>query len=135
MQLGHFGFYGPQNSVPSSASFSPLLHLDVQDITVDSSTDPSCILVTIKASKTDPFRKGCSIYIGLVHALLAYLAICGEGPALCFFVKTGNLSRVLYSPTGIGKLWPLQEFLVIVKPQLPNRCNSQPVSAKLCNYR
>ena len=120
--LGHFGFYGPQNSVPSSASFSPLLHLDVQDITVDSSTDPSCILVTIKASKTDPFRKGCSIYIGLgkyplcaVHVLLAYLAICGEGPALCFFVKTGNLSRVLYSPTDIGKLWPLQEFLVICR--------------------
>ena len=35
------------------------------------------------------------------------------GLALCFFVKTGNLSRVLYSPTGLGKSWPLLEFLVI----------------------
>ena len=118
--LGHFGLCGPRNSVPSLASFSPLVHLDVQDITVDSSTDPSCIPVTIKASKTDPSRKGCSIYIGLgkyplcaLHVLLAYLAICGDGPALCFFVKRGNLSRVLYSPTRLGKLWPLQEFLVI----------------------
>ena len=55
------------------------LQLPVQDIAVDSSTAPSCIRVTIKASKTDPFRKGCSIHIGLgkyplsaVHALLAY---------------------------------------------------------------
>ena len=116
--LEHFGLCGPRNSVPSLASFSPLDHLDMQDITVDSSTDPSCIPVTIKASKTDPFRKGCSIYIGkyplcALHVLLAYLAICGDGPALCFFVKRGNLSRVLYSPTGCGKLWCLQEFLVI----------------------
>ena len=35
------------------------------------------------------------------------------GLALCFFVRTGNLSRVLYSPTGFGKSWPLLEFLVI----------------------
>ena len=118
--LGHFGLCGPRNSVPSLASFSPLVHLDVQDITVDSSTDRSCIPVTIKASKTDPFHKCCSIYIGLgkyllcaLHVLLAYLAISGDGPALCFFVKRGNLSRVLYPPTGFGKLWPLQEFLVI----------------------
>ena len=140
--LGHFGFYGSWNSVPSLASFSPSVHWDVQDIAVDSGTDLSCIPVNIKASKTDPFCKGCSIYIGLgkyplcaVHALLAHLAICGDGSALCFFVKTGNLSHVLYSPTGFGKLWPLQEFLVFFKPQLPNRRNSQPGSAKLCNYR
>ena len=35
------------------------------------------------------------------------------GRALCFFVKTGNLSFILYSPTGFGKSWPLLEFLVI----------------------
>ena len=101
--LGHFVLCRLRNSVPSLASFSPLVHLDVQDITVDSCIDPSCIPVTIKASKTDPLRKGCSIYIGLgkyplcaLHVLLAYSAICGDGPALCFFVKRGNLSRVLY---------------------------------------
>ena len=101
--LGHFGLCGPRNSVPSLASFSPLVHLDVQDITVDSSTDPSCIPVTIKASKTDPFRKGCSIYIGLgkyplcaVHASLAYLAIRGDGPGPLFLCQNGQpLSRTL----------------------------------------
>ena len=58
------GIYGP-----FFGNFPPPpprpVHLGVQDIAVDSSTAPSCIRVTIKASKTDPFRKGCSIHIGL----------------------------------------------------------------------
>ena len=78
--LGYFGFLqSAELTVPSLATFSPSVHLGVQDIAVDSSTVPSCIRVTIKASKTDPFRKGCSIHIGLVkyplsavHAFLAY---------------------------------------------------------------
>ena len=49
-------------TVPSLASFSPSVHLGVQDLAVDSSTAPSCICITIKASKTDAFRKGCSIH-------------------------------------------------------------------------
>ena len=64
--LGYFGFLrSAEFTVPSLASFSPSIHLGVQDIAVDSSTAPSCIRVTIKASTTDPFRKGCSIHIGL----------------------------------------------------------------------
>ena len=89
--------------VPSLASFSPSVHFGVQDLALDSSTAPSCIRVTIKASKTDPFRKGCSIHIGLgkyplcaVHALLAYLAIRGDGPGPLFLCQNGQpLSRTL----------------------------------------
>ena len=102
--LGYFGFLrSAEFTVPSWASFSPSVHLGVQDLAVDSSTAPSCICVTIKASKTDPFRKGCSIHIGLgkyplcaLHALLAYWLSGVMGRALCFFVKTGKpLSRTL----------------------------------------
>ena len=90
-------------TVPSLASFSPSVHLGVQDLAVVSSTAPSCIRVTIKASKTDPFRKGCSIHIGFgkyplcaVHALLAYLAIRGDGPGPLFLCQNGQpLSRTL----------------------------------------
>ena len=90
-------------TVPSLASFSPSVHLGVQDLALDSSTAPSCIRVTIKASKTDPFRKGCSIHIGLgkyplcaVHASLAYLAIRGDGPGPLFLCQNGQpLSRTL----------------------------------------
>ena len=102
--LGYFGFLrSAEFTVPSWASFSPSVHLGVQDLAVDSSTAPSCIRVTIKASKTDPFRKGCSIHIGLgkyplcaVHALLAYLAIRGDGPGPLFLCQNGQpLSRTL----------------------------------------
>ena len=102
--LGYFGFLpSAEFTVPSLASFSPSVHLGVQDLAVDSSTAPSCIHVTIKASKTDPFRKGCSIHIGLgkyplcaVHALLAHLAIRGDGPRPLFLCQNGQpLSRTL----------------------------------------
>ena len=102
--LGYFGFLrSAEFTVPSWASFSPSVHLGAQDLAVDSSLAPSCICVTIKASKTDPFRKGCSIHIGLgkyplcaVHALLAYLAIQGDGPGPLFLCQNGQpLSRTL----------------------------------------
>ena len=104
--LGYFGFLrSAEFTVPSLASFSPSAHLDVQDIVVDSSTAPLCIRVTIKASKTDPFHKGCSIHIGFgkyplcaVHAWLAYLAIRGDGPGPLFLCQNGQpLSRTLLS--------------------------------------
>ena len=61
------------------------------------------MLVKIKASKTDPFRKGCFIHIGLgrsplcaVHPLMAYLAIRGDAPGPLFLFQTGQpLSRAL----------------------------------------
>ena len=64
--LGYFGFLrASEFTVPNWSSFSPSLHLGVQDIAVDSPSAPSCMRVRIKGSKTDPFRKGCSIHIGV----------------------------------------------------------------------
>ena len=102
--LGYFGFlWLAEFTVPSLASFSPSVHLGVHDLAVNSSTAPSCIRISIKASKTDLFRKGCSIHIGFgkyplcaVHALLAYLAIWGDGPGPLFLCQNGQpLSRTL----------------------------------------
>ena len=57
--LGYFGFLrAGEFTLPNLASFSSLTHLTVQDITVDGASSPSCMRVTIKASKTNPFRKG-----------------------------------------------------------------------------
>ena len=64
--LGYFGFLrAAEFTVPSLASFSPLIHLTVLDIAVDTPSSPSCMRVKIKASKTDPFHKGSDIHIGL----------------------------------------------------------------------
>ena len=102
--LVYFGFlWSAEFTVPSLAGFLTSVYLGVQDISVDSTSNPSCIRVVIKASKTDPFRKGCSSHIGRgkypscsVHALLAYLVIRGDGPGPLFLCQNGQtLSRVL----------------------------------------
>ena len=91
--LGYFCFLrAAKFTVPSLASFLPLIHLTVLDIAVDAPSSPSCMRVKIKASKTDPFRKGSDIHIGLgrhplcaVQAMMAYLSQRGSssGPLFC----------------------------------------------------
>ena len=100
--LGYFGFlHAAEFTVPNLASFSPAIHLSVADIAVDSLQSPTCLCVRIKASKTDPFRQGCHIHIGLgraplcaVHALLAYLSVRGNVTGPLFLLANGQpLSR------------------------------------------
>jgi len=75
----------------------------VDDIAVDSSSAPTCMRVKIKGSKTDPFRKGAFIHIGLgkpplcaVHSMMTYLASRGNVPGPLFLFQNGRpLSRAL----------------------------------------
>ena len=79
--LGYFGLLrSAEFTVPNPASLSPALHLTVTDVAVDSMVSPSCLRLKIKASKTDPFCKGCFVHIGsgkaplcATQAMLAYL--------------------------------------------------------------
>ena len=90
-------------TVPNLASFSSSIHLTVQDIAVDGASSPSCMCVIIKVSKTDPFRKGADLHIGLgshplcaVQAMMAYLSVRGSAPGPLFMLQHGHpLSRVL----------------------------------------
>ena len=102
--LGYFGFLrAAEFTVPSLASFSPLIHLTVQDIAVDAPSSPLSMRVKIKASKTDPFRKGSEIHIGLgchplcaVQAMMAYLSHRGSSQGPLFCLQDGQpLSRGL----------------------------------------
>ena len=102
--LGYFGFLrASEFTVPNLASFSPSLHLGVQDIAVDSLSAPSCMRVQIKGSKTDPFRKGACIHIGrgrpplcTVHSVISYLASRGDRSGPLFLFQNGQpLSRAL----------------------------------------
>ena len=80
-----FGFLrSGEITVASSDSYDPGAHLSVGDVTLDDRSNPTFAQVNIKASKTDPFRKGVSIYLGRtgsdlcpVAALAAYLALRG----------------------------------------------------------
>lgn len=66
--------------VPSAKGFDPEAHLCEGDVKVDSRANPSYLEVNIKASKTDVFRKGVTVVLGLsgtdlcpVAAILSYM--------------------------------------------------------------
>ena len=68
---------------------------------VDSHTQPTVMRVTIKASKTDSFRKGIHIFFGvtgntlcLVTALLSYRASRGDSPGPLFHFENGTRKQL-----------------------------------------
>lgn len=70
--------------------------LSVQYVAVDNSSTPSLLRVTIKQSKTDPFRKGVDLYVGKtsaptcpVAAVLNYLMVRGTAPGPLFLYQDG----------------------------------------------
>ena len=88
-----FGFLrSGEITVPSQNDYDSSAHLSHGDVAFDSMHNPTLAQIKIKASKTDPFRKGVTICVGRtnndlcpVAALAAYTTLRGsnEGP---FFV-------------------------------------------------
>jgi hypothetical protein len=102
--LGYFGFLrASEFTVPSLDMFSSAIHLQVSDIAIDSYSTPSCMRIRIKASKTDPFRKGCNIHIGkgtfplcAMQAVMAYLSNRSNTSGPLFLLCDGRpLSRTI----------------------------------------
>ena len=89
--LVYFGFLrSAEFTVPSLSAFDPNRHLSVRDIAVDVPLNPSCLQICIKASKTDPFRKRCTILIGPGSPLCAVQAI------VSFLKRRGNRPDPLF---------------------------------------
>ncbi len=72
-------------TVPSQEGYDPGVHLNNNDVQVDDTASPKVLRVSIKQSKTDPFRKGIDIFVGKtfsdlcpVSAMLNYLVEGGE---------------------------------------------------------
>ncbi len=93
-----FGFLrAGELTIPSDNAFDPTTHLTVEDITIDDVANPSMLKLHLKASKTDPFRKGVDVVVGKtsdklcpVAATLAYLALRGNGPGFLFKFRDGR---------------------------------------------
>ena len=84
-------------TIPDDSSFDPSVHLCWGDLAVDNPIDPAILSVTLKASKTDPFRRSITLYIGRVasdlcpvSAVLAYLVARGKRPGPLFMFKDGR---------------------------------------------
>ena len=81
---------------PSQDEYDSSVHLSLKDVALNSRTSPTIIWLTIKQSKTDPFRKGAKLCLGKtdsvecpVKALLPYLAIRGSTPGSLFISESG----------------------------------------------
>ena len=108
MCLCFFGFLRSGEAVAPDTGFDPSQHLSYQDIAVDNTLHPNYVQVTIKQSKTDPFRVGVNIIIGRtggelcpVAALLAYMVLRGPANGPFFRFQRGDpLTRAKF----VGKL-------------------------------
>ena len=115
------GFYSPRNLQSLLWQVSPLRFIWACRILqwtpaqlLHASTPLSRLSRQIRSARAAPFILAwASIPYALFTRYWPIWLSGVMGRALCFFVKTGNLSDVLYSPTGFGKSWPLLEFLVI----------------------
>ena len=81
-------------TVSSLSNYDSSTHLSYGDTTFDTDNNPSMGQIIIKASRTDPFRKGVILYSGCtdidlcsVAALAAYITIKGSQPGPFFMLK------------------------------------------------
>ena len=100
-----FGFLRcSEFTVPTQQEFDPDVHLTVRDIAIDDKVTPSVVRITIKQSKTDPFRQGINLFFGItdhvvcpVKSILPYLALRGGGDGPLFMTSQMPLTRQYFS--------------------------------------
>ena len=108
-----FGFLrSGQIVVPSAKEFKPGVHLSFGDVTLDNPEDPQVVQINMKASKTDPFQKGITVFLGKtksvlcpVAAMAVYLA-SRKGDPGPFFQRWAptNPTEICYkSERGVGE--------------------------------
>ena len=91
-------------TIPSDKDYDPAVHLSMGDIAVDDVHNPTMLQITIKQSKTDPFRRGVNLFVGRtgsdlcpVAALLGYLSVRGTKCGPLFVFEDGRfLTRVRF---------------------------------------
>ena len=134
--LGFFGFLRA-GEFTVNEPFDPAIHLTPQDLQLDSTSNPTCLRVQIKAPKTDPFRQGCFIYLGRGHtsicpiaSVMAYLHRRDPASGPLFLHENGQplsgtqLSNFLQSTlSAVGITAPIRVtvFALGPPPQLLNR--------------
>ena len=97
--LCYFGFLrAGEITVPSESAYDKGAHLNYGDLAVDSKASPKILRVSIKASKTDPFRQGVDVFVGRtgndicpVAAVLAFMAKRGSKEGLLFKFEDGRM--------------------------------------------
>ena len=115
--LAFYGFLrSSEFTSPSSTRFNPLVHLSRSDISFSSD---GYLHLQLKASKTDPYRQGCSLLLApsgrsvcAIRALRKYLVMSSSSrvaPLYVFYsglyltrAKVTSVLRLLLQRTGIS---------------------------------
>ncbi len=98
--------------IPSDNGFDSTRHLAYGDVRTDSQSHPRLLEVRIKASKTDPFRRGVSIYIGRTDGPL-----CPVAAILSYLIRRGSMEGPLFLFED-GKYLTRDHFVAAVKDAL-----------------
>lgn len=98
--------------VPSQQGYDPMAHLSFGDVRVDSITNPQCIEIWIKASKTDPFCEKVSIYLGRTDNDL-----CPVAASLDFMVPCRSTAGPFFTFTS-GSYLTREKFVCAVRAAL-----------------
>ncbi len=93
-----FGFMrAGEIALKVNEQFDNSSHLSFADVATDSRSNPTYVQLTLKASKTDPFRSGVNIVLGTtgddlcpVSALFSYLRKRGSNPGPLFLRENGT---------------------------------------------
>ena len=100
-----FAFLASYGSVNLPSLVLTHMIYPVKDISINSRDNPHLLQVTIKQSKTDSFRRGIHLYMGVtdgricpVKAILSYLAMRSGQARPLFVTKEGKgLTRQMFS--------------------------------------
>jgi hypothetical protein len=94
--VGFLGFLH-SGKFTTNETYDSQIHLSLSDISVDQRSNPTVILLHIKASKTDQFRAGHVLRIGIsntpicaVQAVMHYLHFRGGNPGPLFIHESGK---------------------------------------------
>ena len=77
--------------VLSDSEYDPATHLSYGEVRLDNAINPQFLEVTIKASKTNPLRRGVQIYLGRTESDL-----CPVAATLNYMVQRSNDSRPIF---------------------------------------
>ena len=111
--LAFFGFLRVSEfTVPADNQYDESCHLSFNSMSVDNRDNPQQLRISIKQSKTDPFRKGVDIFHGMtgdnicpVKDILPYLAMrCNHKSPLFVFLDGRSLTRQQFSSALDGLL-------------------------------
>jgi hypothetical protein len=108
-----FGFLRMGEVVaPSDAAYDSTTHLSYGDVRVNSKEAPRYLEVRLKCSKTDPFRKGVTVYLGKSGAEL-----CPVGAVLNYMVRRGGSPGPFFT-FGDGRALTRERFVAALRRAL-----------------